>query len=352
MTKPHTPIADLKNLALVHSHFLDPIRSLLYRNPLIFSSTALRHPSLHGPMESIAARQKGERSIQILQSALLSNPTLGSFVRSLILLEEVAPHFPTAIVALLRLTPALRELCMPFVETKYQEDVMASVCRMKDLRVIRFACAGWNESDLRRIATSCSNLEELILVGDGVRFCEGTVVEPYAFHNLLSLKVVIATYTTFYLTDAHLLALVSHSRRLQRFVVKGNFGHAVDSPFAHHLTLQGVAAVMERRGKSLREICVHSSFREHNTLNIGASFPALNLSSPHKSDTGTMLCRHRIDARHRISSHLLYQPTSSRSDWSLPCLSLSPPSPRLSSHFHLSSSHCESVIINDCLLFT
>jgi hypothetical protein len=348
-----TPVQDLKTLALVHRHFLDPVRSALFRMPVFenrkrpewdskpinYNETGPVPPPLPAPAppaptnplapqtapQTTAVQRHDDRSaawhqrwtrqythffaesetrdtaplvmLRAFVASLELNPALGEFVLHLPRLGRITAQLtnssvsPTllskSVLSLLEKSTNLLTLDMPTVELRYQENLIRAVTGMSALRSLTLGsgCIGtkdgtsmFHEGDLRRIAISCAELEELSIHSShiGCGSDEGWV-EPFRFRELRELHLEYATS----LSDKHLGAITAMSTKLSILrVVKsagldGSLNREISPPPVEgpqegaeakveeapppRLTTQGIATVLERRGGTLKVLVIDTS---------------------------------------------------------------------------------------------
>lgn len=112
----YTPISDLKSLALSHSHFCDPVRAVLLRQPDVF--------------DWVRVGTDHSKRLNALAASLEVNPLLGSWIHHLphfgdltrvLLGASVSPAVVAkTVLAILDKTPNLISLDLPSVELKDQ----------------------------------------------------------------------------------------------------------------------------------------------------------------------------------------------------------------------------------------
>ncbi|KAK4702272.1 hypothetical protein P7C70_g3946, partial [Phenoliferia sp. Uapishka_3] len=304
---PHSPppAHALSALSLTHSHFLHPIRALIYNKPNLDSSNPGDRENNNQQSCSCKNCQVGRSPvwqhapIRKLAEAVEANPALGSYVKHLDRLGEVtvglsgfniAPSLVSrTVLGLLERCPNIESLDIPLLELRNQGDLIHSITLMSSLRRLKLGvgCATTkdgtsmlHEGDLRRIARSCPELESLEILTPNLG-CGGSNgwVEPFPFHNLRTVKLVHATS----LTDRHLSAMLSGSKQLQSLTIIKSagldgtsgtpiFGSSVSKTLSHRLTTTGIASILSTLGRSLRHLHIDVSDR---------GLPASPDSTPH-----------------------------------------------------------------------
>jgi energy-converting hydrogenase Eha subunit A len=316
--KKHQPLRDLKTLALVHSSFLEPVRSALYREP----SLDVGPPSRAGSKCSCnSCKTSVGRSehwtigpVKSLAESLTLNPFLGTFVRHLPRLGDlsqsltqlnVSPYLISrTVLSILENVPNLRSLDLPLVELRNQEDLVRAITNMKGLRRLRLAggCAQnqdgtsrFHEGDLRRIAEACVELEELHIETKRIGFgsADGWV-EGFAFKELRRLYLTGASS----ITDKHLKAIVSQSKKLHTLSILQSASLdlpvlPVETPVAvdagdtkfvmppPRLTTLGIAAVLELRGSTLKTLSINVLGQSYSTQQSSHTIPAVQSALRH-----------------------------------------------------------------------
>ncbi|KAL8276637.1 hypothetical protein RQP46_010986 [Phenoliferia psychrophenolica] len=297
---PNQPVADLKRLALVHSIFLDPVRTLLYGTPNLEGSMGdLKDPCACQSCQVGRSAHWQHSPLRRLAEALTLNPALGSYIRHCDRLGDLTQslsHFNISpslvsrtILGVLSKAPNVLSLDMPLVELRDQGDLVEAVTRMKSLRRLKLSSGCGmtkdgtsmiHEGDLRRIARACTELEELEILTEhlGCGASDGWV-EPFPFNELREVRVVRATS----LTDKHLLAMLSSAKHLEALTViksaglDGTSGVVVPGTTkrSHSLTTTGIAAIISRRGATLKHLHIDVSDQEPPTDTASGTIPSI-----------------------------------------------------------------------------
>lgn len=297
---PTSPVADLKRLALTHSHFLGPIRTMIYSAPNLEGTVGdQRDPCSCSSCQVGRSAHWSMAPLRKLSEALTLNPSLGAYVRHLDKFGDltqflshlnISPSLVSrTILNILRKTPNLVSLDMPLVELRDQEDLIRAVTDMTALRTLTLSTgcvmtkdgtSMMHEGDLRRIASACVELEELEILTEhlGCGAADGWV-EPFAFKELRVVRLVRATS----LTDQHLLAMLSQSKHLTSLVIiksaglDGTSGVLVPGTTKRHhaLTTTGIAQILERRGATLKHLTIDVTDQPPSTDSAPGTIPSI-----------------------------------------------------------------------------
>ena len=281
------PISQLKALALLHPRFLSPARSRLYRNPDLTRAPKVvyvepsrgREGYYRNAPHLMQPVQQEIGPLRALVDALVSNPALGSYVKSF---DRLGMHnqvlgrtfisplaVSNAIVTILGKVTSLTELELPKVDLKDVEKLIAAVCSMSNLKVLRLSpsgctrttdqsCYNFHEGDLRRIAKDCKELEELYISTENVGFGDQGYVEAFAFKKLKILNLDRATS----LTNHHLRAILAQATGLNELIIRRSA--VVEATPKDRLTTSGIADVLEMRGSTLKKLVIDIAPRCHN----------------------------------------------------------------------------------------
>lgn len=296
----HSPVADLKRLAVVHSIFLGPVRTHLYGTPNLEGSLGdLKDPCACASCQVGRSAHWEHSPLRKLSEALTLNPALGSFIRHLDRLGDLTQslsHFNISpslvsrtILGVLQRAPNVLSLDMPLVELRNQGDLVEAVTQMQHLRRLRLSSgcvmtkdgtSMMHEGDLRRIARACVGLEELEILTEhlGCGSSDGWV-EPFPFTELREVRLARATSVT----DRHLLAMLSPAKHLHSLTIiksaglDGTSGIPVlgTTKRTHALTTTGIAAILERRGATLKHLHIDVSDQEIDTEATSGTIPSI-----------------------------------------------------------------------------
>ncbi|KAM0748306.1 hypothetical protein T439DRAFT_328287 [Meredithblackwellia eburnea MCA 4105] len=326
------PVRDLKQLALVHSRFLEPVRAMLYNRPNLEGALGDRgDPCLCSSCQVGRSPHWDKSPLPLLAGSLARNPHLGTHIRHLDKLGEltlslacynISPSLISrTVVSVISKAPNVISFDMPTVELRDHEDVICAMTRMRGLRKLRLGpgCAAskdstslFNESHLRRIALSCQELEELeVVMTDNIDLgSEAGYIDPYGFRELRDVRIL---YTSA-LTDKHLMALLVRADRLRSLTFircAGLDGSALEAtataidsdsgesdqasersqsmdrswrdrstssrryPRPRNLTTAGIAAVLSIRGSSLRSLTIDVSDIPPPTESTSGTIPSI-----------------------------------------------------------------------------